>query len=58
MALAAQVAEDGLVGHQWEDQPLGLRRFDAPVLGNARAGRQEFTLIEAGGGDRIGLFWR
>ena len=31
MALASYVAEDGLVGHQWEEQPLGLRGFDAPV---------------------------
>ena len=31
MALAAYVAEDGLVGHQWEGWPLGLRVFDAPV---------------------------
>ena len=31
MALAAYVAEDGLVGRQWEEWPLGLRMFDAPV---------------------------
>ena len=31
MALATYVAEDGLVGHQWEERPLGLRVFDAPV---------------------------
>jgi hypothetical protein len=30
MALATYVAEDGLVGHQWEEI-LGLRVFDAPV---------------------------
>ena len=28
MALATYVAEDGLVGHQWEEWPLGLRGFD------------------------------
>ena len=28
---AAYVAEDGLVGHQWEERPLGLRVFNAPV---------------------------
>jgi hypothetical protein len=27
----AYVAEDGLVGHQWEERPLVLRRLDAPV---------------------------
>jgi hypothetical protein len=31
MAQAACVAEDGLVGHQWEERPLGLRVLDAPV---------------------------
>ena len=31
MALAEYAVEDGLVGHQWEERPLGLRRFDAPV---------------------------
>jgi hypothetical protein len=31
MAPAAYVAEGGLVGHQWEKRPLGLRVFDVPV---------------------------
>ena len=31
MALATYVAEDDLVGHQWEEWPLGLKGFDAPV---------------------------
>jgi hypothetical protein len=31
MALAAYVAEDGLVGHQWEERALVLWRFYAPV---------------------------
>jgi hypothetical protein len=31
VALVIYVAEDGLVGHQWEERPLGLRVFDAPV---------------------------
>jgi hypothetical protein len=37
MALAAYVAEDGLVGHQSEERPLVLWRLYAPVWGNARA---------------------
>ena len=36
MALATYVAEDGLVGHQWVEWPLGLKLFDAPVKWNAR----------------------
>jgi hypothetical protein len=31
MAPASYVAEGGLVEHQLEEQPLGLRGFDAPV---------------------------
>jgi hypothetical protein len=31
MALATYVAEDALVGHQWEERPLGLRVFGAPM---------------------------
>ena len=31
MVLATYVAEDSLVGHQWEERPLGLRVFNAPV---------------------------
>ena len=31
MALATYVAEDDLVGHQWEERPLGLSVFNAPV---------------------------
>jgi hypothetical protein len=31
MALATYVAENGLVGHYWEERPLGLSVFDAPV---------------------------
>jgi hypothetical protein len=59
MAPASYVAEDGLVGHQWEEWTLGLRVFNAPMWGNARVGRWEWmggwgsTLLEAGRG-RIG----
>jgi hypothetical protein len=33
MSLAAYVAEDGLVGHQWEERPLALRRLDDSCIG-------------------------
>jgi hypothetical protein len=61
MALAAYVAEDDLVGHQWEERPLGLRLFDAPVYCNARAGRLqwgggEYPHRGSGRGDDIGGF--
>ena len=43
MALAAYVAENGLVGNQWEKRLLVLWGFDAPVERNAWAGRQEWV---------------
>ena len=27
MTLAAHISEDGLVGHHWEERPLGLANF-------------------------------
>ena len=44
MSLAAYVAEDGLVGHHWEERPLGLANFICPVQGNARARKQEWVV--------------
>jgi hypothetical protein len=33
MSLAACVAEDSLVGHHWEERPLGLANFVCPSAG-------------------------
>jgi hypothetical protein len=33
LAPVAYVAEDGPVGHQWEERPLGLRVFNAQCRG-------------------------
>jgi hypothetical protein len=50
LAPAVYMAEDGLVRHQWEERPLGLRVFNAPVQGNAMVGRKGgSTLPEAEG---------
>jgi hypothetical protein len=38
MALATYVAEGGLVVHQWEERPLGLRVLDAPSVGEYLGG--------------------
>ena len=56
MSLAEDVAEDGLVGHQWAERPLALRRSYSPVQGNARARRQEWVGWGAGWGEGIGDF--
>jgi hypothetical protein len=36
MSLAAYVAEDGLVGHHWEERPLGLVNFICPITGECQ----------------------
>jgi hypothetical protein len=46
MSLAAYVA-DGLVGHHWEERPLGLANFTT-VQGNARAKKREWVGRGAG----------
>jgi hypothetical protein len=33
VSLLAYVAEDGLVGHHWEERPLGLVNFICPSTG-------------------------
>jgi hypothetical protein len=52
MALVAYAAEDSLVAHQLEERPLVLRRFYAPVKGNAMARKQKWMGWGAGGGGR------
>jgi hypothetical protein len=52
VSLAAYVAEDGLVGHQW----VVLQRSYAPVQGNARARKQEWVGWGARRGEAIGDF--
>jgi hypothetical protein len=44
--LAAYVAEDSLVGHQWKERPIGLANFIRLSTGE-RQGQ------EAGGGGRV-----
>jgi hypothetical protein len=36
MSLTAYVAEDGLVGHHWEERPLGLANFICPSTGECQ----------------------
>jgi hypothetical protein len=36
MSLAANVAEDGLVGYHWEERPLGLAKFISPSTGECQ----------------------
>ena len=43
VSLAAYVAEDGPVGHHWEERPLGLTNFICPIWGNARVKKWEWV---------------
>jgi hypothetical protein len=56
VSLAAYVAEDDLVGHQWEERPLVLQGLYAPVQGNARARKWEWVDLGAGQKEGIGDF--
>ena len=54
MSLAAYVAEDGLVGHHWEEMPLGLANFIYPSKGEHQG--QEMGV--GGEGSRVGGEYR
>jgi hypothetical protein len=43
--------DDGLVGHHWEERPLGLANFICPSTGEHQG--QEVEV----GGEGIGDFW-
>jgi hypothetical protein len=57
MSLAAYVAGDDLVGHSWEERPVGLENFICSSQGNARAKKWEWVGRGAGQGEGIGDFW-
>jgi hypothetical protein len=49
MSLAVYVAEDGLVGHHWEERPLGLTNFICPSTGECQG--QEVGVVLKPGND-------
>ena len=49
MFLTAYVSEDGLVGHQWIERPIGLATLYVSVQGNARAKKWEWMGRGVGG---------
>ena len=54
MSLAAYVSEDGLVGHNWEERPLGLANFICSSTGEHQG--QEVGVGEYG--SRVGGGYR
>jgi hypothetical protein len=56
MSLAAYVSEDGLVGHQWKERPIGLANFICPSTGERQV--QELGVGGWGSqGESMGDFW-
>ena len=53
LTLAAYVSEDGLVGHHWEERPLGLANFICLSTGE-RQGKKGGV---GGEGSRGGRVW-
>jgi hypothetical protein len=47
MSVAAYVAEDGLVGHHWEERPLGIANFIC-------TGEHQGQEVGVGGGRGVG----
>jgi hypothetical protein len=56
MSLAAYVSEDGLVGHQWKERPIGLVDFICLSTGECHGQEVRVGLGESGG-EGMGDFW-
>jgi hypothetical protein len=56
VSLAAYVSEDGLVGHQWKERPIGCANFICLSTGERRAKKWEWVGRVVGGGC-MGDFW-
>jgi hypothetical protein len=56
VSLTAYVSEDGLVGHHWEERPLGLAKFICLSMGNAKAKKWEWVSRQVGWGRVWGTF--
>jgi hypothetical protein len=52
MFLAAYVSEDGLVGHQWKERPIGLVNFICLSTGECQG--QEGGVGRGVGGENMG----
>jgi hypothetical protein len=56
MSLDAYGAEDGLVGHHWEERPLALANFICPSTGEHQIKKWEWVGRGVGRGEGIGDF--
>jgi hypothetical protein len=51
LTLAAYVSKDGLVGHHWNERPIGLANFICPSTGECQG--QKVGVGEYGTGGRV-----
>jgi hypothetical protein len=56
VSLAAYVSEDGLVGHQWKERPIGRADFIC-LSARERKGQEVGVGGRAAGGEGVGGFW-
>ena len=55
-SLAAYLSEDGLVGHQWKERPIGCANFICLSTGE-RQGQEVGVGGQGSGGEGMGDFW-
>jgi hypothetical protein len=53
VSLAACVAEDGLVDHQWKERPLGIVNFICPSTGEMPGSKSGSGWVGEQGGGRV-----
>jgi hypothetical protein len=51
--IAAYVAEDGIVGHHWEERPLGIANFICPSTGECQGPRSGSGWVAKQGRGRV-----
>ena len=56
VSLAAYVSEDGLVGHQWKERPIGLANFIC-LSTRERQGQEVGVGGQGSRGEGMGDFW-
>ena len=56
VSLAAYVAEDGLIGHHWEERPLGLAKILFPSTGECHGQEVGVGGLGSKAGEGIGDF--
>jgi hypothetical protein len=57
MSLAAYVSEDGLVGHQWKERPIGHANFICLSTGESQGQEVGVGGWGNGWGRGVGDFW-